>query len=72
MVLMCLGFNAIFYFILFYFIYFLLTAAPMAYRSSQARGRMEAIATGLYHSHSNARSMPQLQTTPQLTATPDP
>ena len=47
-------------------------AAPAAYRSSQARGLMRAVAAGLHHSHSNARSEPCLQPTPQLTATPNP
>ena len=46
-------------------------AAPMAYGSSQARGRIRAVATSLHHSHSKAGSEPHLQTT-QLTATPDP
>ena len=46
-------------------------AAPAAYGGSQARGRIGAVATGLRQSHSNARSEPRLQPTPQLTATPD-
>ena len=32
----------------------------MAYGSSQARGLIGAIAAGLYHSHSNARSKSSL------------
>ena len=32
-------------------------ATPTAYGGSQARGRIGAIATGLHHSHSNARSL---------------
>ena len=44
----------------------------MAHEGSQARGLTRAVATGLSHSHSNARSQPHLQPTPQLTATPDP
>ena len=47
-------------------------AALAAYRGSQARGLIGAIATGLHQSHSNAGSEPHLQPTPQLTATPDP
>ena len=47
-------------------------AAPGAYGGSQARGLIGAIASGLHQSHSNARSEPFLQPTPQLTATPDP
>ena len=46
--------------------------APVAYGGSQARGRIGPVATGLYQSHSSAGSEPCLQTTPQLTATPDP
>ena len=44
----------------------------MAYGSSQARGRMGAVAAGLLHSDSNTRFEPCLQPTPQLTAMPDP
>ena len=54
----------------FFFLAF--RAAPMAYRSSQARGRITAAAANLRHSHSNARSKLCLQTTPQLMATLDP
>ena len=39
----------------FSFVFF--RAAPTAYENSQARGRMRAAATSLYHSHSNARSL---------------
>ena len=42
----------------------------MAFGSSQARGRIRAVATGLHQS--NTRSKPCLQPTPQLMATPDP
>ena len=34
--------------------------------NSQARGRIGAAAAGLHHSHSNTRSEPHLQSTPQL------
>ena len=44
----------------------------MAYGGSQAKGPVGAIAAGLCQSHSNARSEPRLQPTPQLTATLDP
>ena len=47
-------------------------AAPTAYGSSQARGRIRAVAAGLCHSLSNARSEPCLQHTPQFMGTPDP
>ena len=43
----------IIYFILFYFIF---RAAPAADGGSQARGQIRAMATSLYHSHSNAGS----------------
>ena len=43
-------------------------AAPAAHGGSQARGRVRAIAAGLYHSHSNARSKLRLWPTPQLMA----
>ena len=44
----------------------------MAYGSSQARGRIEAAAADLPHSHSNTGSKPHLRPTLQLTAMPDP
>ena len=59
----------IFYFILFFVFS---KAAPTAYGSSQARGLIGAVVTGLRHSHSKAGSDLHLQPTPQLTATPDP
>ena len=40
----------------FFFLFFFLRAAPMAYESSQARGWIGAAAASLCHSHSNARS----------------
>ena len=42
------------------FVVFLFRAAPVAYGSSQAKGQIRAVAAGLYHSHSNARSEPPL------------
>ena len=48
----------------------LFRAAPAAYGSSQARGRIGAVAAGLYQSH--ARSELRLRPTPQLRAMPDP
>ena len=50
----------------------LFRAAPAAYGGSQARAQIGAVAAGLHHSHSNARSEPRLQLTPQLMALPDP
>ena len=50
----------------------LFRAALKAYGGSQGRGLIGAVAAILHHSHSNARSESRLQTTAQLTATPDP
>ena len=55
-----------------FFFFLLFMATPLAYGGSQARGQIGAVATGLYHSHSNARSKLCLRPTPQLTQTPDP
>ena len=57
------------YFILL--IYFFRTT-PVAYGSSQVRGRVGAVAASLHHSHSNTGSNMHLQPTPQLMAMPDP
>ena len=51
---------------------FFLRAAPAAYGNSQAWDKIRAAAANLHHSHSNARSKPHLQPTPQLLAVPDP
>ena len=56
----------------FFFFLSLFRAAPIVYGGPKARGRFGAVATGLWHSHRNARSEPCLQPTPQLTAMPDP
>ena len=37
----------------FFFLFLLFRAAPEAYGSSQARGRIRAVAASLHHSHSN-------------------
>ena len=58
------------YFLFFVFLSF--RATPAACGGSQARGRSGAVVTGLCQSHSNARSEPCLQPTPQLTAMSDP
>ena len=50
--------------------HWLFRAAPTGYGSSQAKGQIGAVATGLHHSH--AGSELHLQRTPQLTATSDP
>ena len=44
----------------------------MAYGGSDTRGRLRAVAAGLHHSHSDARSEPRLQHKPQLMAMWDP
>ena len=64
-------FEMSFYFI---FIFCIFKATPEVYGSSQARGRIGAVAASLHHSHSHihARSQPHLRPTPQLTAMPDP
>ena len=48
--------------------FLLFRATPAAYGSSQARGRIGAIAAGLCHNHGNTGSEPHLWPTPQLTA----
>ena len=63
---------AFFFFFLFLFLVFFWGAAPTAYGASQARGLIGAVAAGLHHSHSNARSEPCLQPIPQLMAMLDP
>ena len=62
--------NLLFFLPFFFGLFF--RAAPVAYGGSQARRRIGTVATGLHHSHSNARSKLRLGPTPQLTATPDP
>jgi len=51
------------------FFFCLFRVTPAAYGSSQARNQIGAVAASLHHS--NARSEPSLQPTPQLTAMPD-
>ena len=51
---------------------FLFRAAPMAYGSFQARGRIGAVAANLHHSHSNTGSERHLQPIPQLMVMLDP
>ena len=55
-----------------FFVFCPFRATPVAYGGSQARGLIEAVAAGLCHSHSNARSKPRLWPASQLTAMPDP
>jgi len=50
-----------FFIFLFIFVFLpFLGPLPAAYGGSQARGLIGAVATGLRHSHSNARSEPHL------------
>ena len=56
----------------FFFFFGLFRAALTTYRSSQDRGQIRAAAAGHSHSHSDARSEPCLQPTPQLMAMRDP
>ena len=58
-------------FFLFFFSFFFLGLHPQ-HLGSQARGRIEAAAASLHHSHSHAGSEPCLQPLPQLKATSDP
>jgi len=52
------------FFLSFFFFFFfgLFRVSPVAYGSSQGRGQIGAVATGLHHSHSNARSELMLKT----------
>ena len=50
----------------------LFRAEPTAYEGFQARGRIEAVAASLHHSHSNSGSKLHMRPTPQLKATLDP
>ena len=56
---------------LFFFLVFS-KAAPTAYRGSQARGLIGAVAGGLHHSHSSAGSGRCMRPTPQFMAMLDP
>ena len=51
--------------------FFSFRVASQACGHSQARGQIGAVAAGLHHSHRNTSSELCLQTTPQLTVTPD-
>ena len=50
----------------FFLSFFFFRAALVAYRRSQARGSVGAIATSPHHSQSNTGSKPRLRPTPQL------
>ena len=66
------GYAFIYLFYLFFVVFCLLRAAPMAYGDSQARGLIGAIAAGLCQSHRNVGSELCLQPTQQLTVMPGP
>ena len=65
-------FYILFYFLVFFFLFCCFRAAPVAFGSSQARGRIKAAATSLGHSHSNTWFELDLWPTLQLMATLDP
>ena len=59
----------LFIYLVFIYLFFgLFRPVSTAYGGSQARSWIGAVASGLHHSHSNARSEPHLWPTPQLTA----
>ena len=58
------------FFLVFFFVF--LGLQLVAYGGSQAMRLIGAVAPGLQHDHSNARSNPSLRPIPQLTATLDP
>ena len=60
------------FFFFFFCLFAISWATPTAYGSSQARGRIRAVAAGVHQSHSKAGSKLHLWPTPQFTATPDP
>ena len=68
-------FEVLLFIFIYLFIYFGLFAiswaASTAYRGSQARGLIGAVAASLRQSHSNAESKPLLRPTLQLRAMPD-
>ena len=57
--------------IYFFCLFAIYWAAPVAYRDSQARGRIGAVAASRRHSHSNTGSELRRRPIPQLTAMPD-
>ena len=61
-----------FFFFFFFCLFAISWAVPVAYGGSQAGGLIGAIATSLCQSHSNTRSEPRLQPTPQLMVMLDP
>ena len=67
------GFTDVVLFFFYYYSLCLFRAAPAAYGGSQARGPIGTVGSLiLRHSHNNSGSEPNLQSTPQLMAAPDP
>jgi len=60
--------DLIFFSFLFFLSFVIFRATPLAYGGSQARDLIRAVAAGLHHSHSNARSERRLRPIPQFTA----
>ena len=58
--------------LIYFYLFCLFGAAPLAYGGSQARGWIGAVAASLRHSHSNMGSELCLPPTPQLRVTLDP
>ena len=58
-------------FYLLIYLFWLFRAAPAAYGGSQVRGLIGAVAIGLCHIHSNARSKPCLRPTQRFMEMPD-
>ena len=61
-----------FFFKIYFILFCLFSAAPVAYGSSQVGGAIRAEAASHSHSHSHTSSKPHLPQTLQLAATPDP
>ena len=55
----------------FFFVFLPFLGLLPRHMSSQARGRIRAVATSLHRGHSNMGSKPHLRPTPQLMAMPD-
>ena len=56
--------NFFYFFILIFLSFCLFRAVPVAYEGSLARSPIGVVAASLHHSHSNARSEPDLRPTP--------
>ena len=64
--------SPLFFVFVFVFVFCLYRAKYVAYGGSQVRDLIRTVAVCLHHSHSNTRSKPCLQPTPQLMAMLDP